>query len=105
MAIPYNPPKIFSTSNSRAFINAKGSGMVGAPQTNRELDILGGLRMPEGMGKTSRSQDRIGKFHKMGNSSYQATFQNFGQLPPPNIKPRAQFAKGWAKFVGQSEAM
>ena len=55
MAIPYNPPKIFSTSNSRAYINAKGSGMVGAPQTNRELDILGGLRVPEGMGKTSRS--------------------------------------------------
>ena len=50
MAVPYNPPKIFSTSNSRAFINAKGSGMVGAPKTNRERDILGGLRKPGGMG-------------------------------------------------------
>ena len=53
--MPYNPPKTFITSNGNAYINAKGSGLIGAPPSDEEFDIMGGLWKPDGRGKVSAS--------------------------------------------------
>ena len=49
--MPYDPPKTFVTSAGSAFIDAKGTGMIGAPPADKEFDILGGLWKPDGRGK------------------------------------------------------
>ena len=96
--MPYNPPKTFITS-SGAYTDSKGSGLIGAmPADEKEFDVMGGLWKPDGRSKVSASQDGAGKRYVLNNSSYQQAFPVYGQLPPPNIKPRAQFSQGWAKF-------
>ena len=55
LKVPYNPPKTFITSNGNAYIDAKGTGLIGAPPKEEEFDIMAGLWKPDGRAKTSAS--------------------------------------------------
>lgn len=105
--MPYNPPKTFKTSAGTAFIDAKGTGMIGAPPADdKDVDCLAGLWKPDGKGKpASQSSEDGRKRYVVNSSSYAYDFPAYGQLPPANLVPKKPFAKGWAKFEGKSEAM
>ena len=77
--------------------------MIGAPPADKEFDILAGLWKPDGRPQSSDEEGR--KKYVMAASSYKNDFPIYGKIPPANIKPKAPFSAGWAKFGGQSEAM